>query len=125
MMHAIGSNTERIDILDFVKDADNICIMRPQDSETFDIDAAVNFALSQEGKPYDFKFQNDDSPDHPAFMYCHKFTNFCYWRGGIKSELQTVIYFWIMKRRVYTCDSFLLNPKLKVVYEAMAKVNPD
>ncbi len=85
MIHSVAEGVSRIDIIDFVKDADGFVLIRP---------AKVNIAKMKIfltgciGKPYDFIFKKDKD----AF-YCHELTWNALLAGGAKlPETGEIIY---------------------------------
>lgn len=70
MIHAVAEGVGEVDILDFVKDTDGFIILRPNYSNSEDLEKAITFAISQKGKPYDFIFNGKDV----NYFYCHELT---------------------------------------------------
>ena len=79
MIHAIAEGVNEIDVLDFSKDTEGFVILRPDYTSPEELDKAVNFAIAQKGKPYDFIFNSHDI----NYFYCHELTWDALEAGGV------------------------------------------
>lgn len=79
MIHAIAEGVGEIDILDFTKDTDGFIVLRPNYKSEEDLNKAIEFAIANKGKPYDFIFKKKDV-NH---FYCHELTWDSLLEGGI------------------------------------------
>jgi len=75
MVHAVAEGVGKIDIIDFMKDADGFILLRPQ---LKNFKAMKKFLESMIGIPYDFIFKKD----RDAF-YCHELTWNALQEGGM------------------------------------------
>lgn len=107
VIHAVAEGVERIDLLDFIKDADGIALLQ---FEALDVDKTINFARSCIGKPYDFKFSIGDKG---RSMYCHELSARSLDHGG-----HTIAPMLKMGREIYTYESLETYPAARLVYEA-------
>jgi uncharacterized protein YycO len=76
MIHSIAEGVGRVDIIDFIKDADGFIVLRPKNIE-YDKEKMFGFLKTNCGKPYDFIFKRDKD----AF-YCHELTYEALKAGG-------------------------------------------
>jgi hypothetical protein len=106
VIHAIAEGVQIIDILDFLE-CDAFCIVRPNKGAR----RAVSFAKHQLNKPYDFNFDTDDTR-----FYCHELTAKAY--EFLNPKLENIkIFGHPTKKWAYTCNSFLNNENMEVIYE--------
>jgi len=112
VIHAIAAGVERIDIIDFIKDADGFCLLDVDELLYYNRGKSTFYAITQLGKPYDFKF---DGVSVTAF-FCHELTAKCLEEGGIKIPpmLKSI---GPLTREIYTADQFISDKRIKKVYE--------
>ena len=81
IIHAVAEGVTRIDIIDYVKDADGFVLLRPINTaeHPYDPALAIFFACGMIGKPYDFVFQSG-----PDAFYCHELAYYAIMHGGKK-----------------------------------------
>jgi uncharacterized protein YycO len=118
VIHAVAEDVCRADILDFVKDADGICILEAEDP-SYSPEAAVAFARRQIGKPYDFGFNVEATRQHDEIkaFFCHKLTAMSLWDGGIRI-VPVVHTLGTITHEVYLAEQLVSCPKLSVLMEA-------
>jgi hypothetical protein len=127
MTHAVAEGVVPIGVMDFIKDADRVVILRPRypsEASRFNaIDAAAFLVdVFESDDPavweYDFLF-NDDTK-----YYCHELTAHCLCQGGIFLP-KTCGKFgpWPFRtyRELYLADMMIDNPSMDVVYQYRLK----
>ena len=112
MIHAVAEGVGRIDILDFVKDADGFILLSPSAGH-YKPEDAVNYARQQIGKPYDFKFNVENGP--VTAFFCHELSAMSIAAGGIKIS-PIIKYVGAVAHEVYLADQFILDPRITTVY---------
>lgn len=88
IMDAVAEGVHKKDILEFIRNTDRFIILRPQYSNDEAKQKTVDFALGQEGKPYDFLF---DSKDDSSY-YCHEFPVRCLKEAAIIVNNKSNVY---------------------------------
>jgi hypothetical protein len=117
MIHSIAEGVQSIHPIDFVKDTDRFCVIRPQysgNSVHMAIDRAIWHCEANKTE-YDFTFKEDGK------FYCHEFTADCLEYAGIRIPKFTKVFgVWPFKfeRKLYLASSFLILPEkqMKVLY---------
>lgn len=118
VIHAVAEGVGRIDLLDFVKDADGVALIEYDGGSMFSGQMdVVNFARSMIGHPYDFRFSLMD--DGKA-VYCHELSARALEAAGIKI-IPEVRYAGPVAREIYTYTSLATNGRARVVWEAQVQ----
>lgn len=78
VVHAVAEGVCKVDILDFMEDCDGVILLRPN-YPTRGPDQAVDYALRQLGKPYNYLFDNRKSDT----FYCHELSMDSAHAGGV------------------------------------------
>lgn len=107
VIHAVAEGVQRIDLLDFIKDADGVALIEYIDLNPIPV---VNKARYLIGRPYDFKFS---IVDDGKSLYCHETTATALLAGDIELAPQLRL-----GRGIFTYDSLIAHPKAHLVYEA-------
>lgn len=103
MIHAVAEGVCRIDIIDFIKDADGFVILRPPYVDLTQKQKAKDFVKNQIGKPYNFIFTDDpdvndtdkdnDTSEENSY-YCHQLTATTLNEVGLKvSKIKGIYYY--------------------------------
>lgn len=66
VLHSVSEGVCKIDIIDFIKDADSFAILRPKNIPAEDICLKASALL---GAPYDFLYQGQDNRRYYCFEY--------------------------------------------------------
>ncbi len=102
MIHAIAEGVGKIDIIDFMKDADGFILLRPV---LTNFSGMKSFLESKIGVPYDFIFKKD----RDAF-YCHELTWNALQEGGVQLAPKDDI---IYAEDIIKICSIIYEPEIK------------
>lgn len=111
LIHAVAKGVKEINLIDFCQ-CDGLCLLRPI-NETL-TDQAISIAKLNLGKPYDFKFNSNDSSE----FYCHELVRTCYPEINIEGfypKLFGISLKCCQKR--YIDRSFINNKEFKKILE--------
>ena len=111
IIHAVAEGVKKIDLIDFCQ-CDGICVLRCK-NEDVSKQAIINAKLNL-GKPYDFKFNTNDSSE----FYCHELVRTCFKDLNIESyypSLFNIALKFLDKR--YLDKSFLENKNFNKIIE--------
>lgn len=117
VIHSIAEGVQSIHPMDFVKDTDRFCILRPQyqgNSVYLATDRALWHCEANKTE-YDFTFKEDGR------YYCHEFTADCLEKAGITvPKIKKSFGVWPFRflRELYLASSFIIVGEriIKVVY---------
>ena len=110
VMHAVAEGVKEIDLIDFCQ-CDGLKILRCNNKDV-DINEVLSLAEINKDKPYDFKFDSNDS----SSFYCHEFTRACYKSLEIESYIPTFLGIKIkFLSKKFLDKSFIDNPYFDTV----------
>ncbi len=108
IVHAVAAGVSEIDVVDFCM-CDRIAILRPSKLQASAIKCAKKFV--KDNVPYDFGFSRDASA-----LYCFELCAECYKKLDVQPQRLKAL-FGLLKKTVYTADSFFSNPNFKKIFE--------
>lgn len=111
IIHAVAEGVKEIHLIDFCQ-CDGLCILRPKNNKL--IKKALSIAKMNLNKPYDFKFNTNDSSE----FYCHELVRTCYPKINISAFIPKFfgIRFKCLQKR-YIDRSFINNKEFKKILE--------
>lgn len=115
VIHAVAEGVERIDLLDFVKDADNFALLRPIYRFKEDAEKAIIFARKQVGKSYDFGFDVESDLENCVDYFCHKLPASALYHVGIKL-IPILKSIGPITHEIFTGDTFLQSKSITTIY---------
>lgn len=111
LIHATGKGVKEINLIDFCQ-CDGLCLLRPVNESLSN--QAVSIAKLNLGKPYDFKFNSNDSSE----FYCHELIRICYPEINIEGFYPNILGISLKCcQKRYIDRSFINNKEFKKILE--------
>ena len=111
IIHAVTEGISEINLIDFCQ-CDGLCLLRPVNESLSN--QAVSIAKLNLGKPYDFKFNSNDSSE----FYCHELVRTCYPEINIEGFYPSILGISLKCcQKRYIDRSFINNKEFKNILE--------